>query len=192
MNWHHISKRYDPAAYHYNAKHEVKWIVEHLRSDERLLLDVGCLDSGLLDMLGFTYHGIIGIDIRRLTGGSKFVKQMDIRQPTFTKGVRFDAIIFLSTLEHIGLNCYGNKWLSPQGDGQALSMSRYLLAEDGHILVTMPWNAESQGRSRGGNLWERRYNHTSAMALVYNSGLDVVEYVEDRRNEIICMELKHD
>jgi len=188
MNWCKECKRFDPAAYHRNAEHEVKWIVEHLSGKERRILDVGCLDSGLLDMLGFIYRGIIGIDIRRLTGASKYVKLMDIRKPEFAADVRFDAIIFLSTLEHIGLDCYGNKWLGP-GDGQALAVSRALLSKAGHILVTMPFHVESEGRYRGGVLWERRYNYTSAMWLAYNAGLTVVEYLEDRRNELVCMEL---
>jgi len=189
MNWCKERKRFDPAAYHRNAEPEVKWIVEHLSGSEDRILDVGCLDSGLLDMLGFTCPGIVGIDIRRMTGGTKYVKEMDIRKPEFAENIRFDAIIFLSTLEHIGLDCYGNKWLSP-GDGQALAVSRWLLSKDGHILVAAPFNAEAKGRCRGEVLWERRYNHATAMDLVYNSGLTVVEYLEDRKNEIICMELK--
>ncbi|MBU2249738.1 MAG: hypothetical protein KKD77_23530 [Gammaproteobacteria bacterium] len=190
MNWHHIRQRFDPTAFHNNAEPEVKWIVEHLRGNERLVLDVGCLDSGLLSLLLPAFPLMVGIDIRRGAEMGTMTKRMDIRKPEFTGDTKFDAIIFLSTLEHIGLDCYGNRWFSLQGDGQALSMSRWLLSKDGRILVTAPFNAEAKGRCLGEVLWERRYNHATAMDLVYNSGLTVVEYLEDRKNEIICMELK--
>ena len=190
MDWSNVRKHFYPAAYHQNAEPEVKWIMEHMSREMGTALDVGCLDSGLLSLLLPVLPGAIGIDIRRAAEMSTFTRRMDIRKPEFASDTKFNAIIFLSTLEHIGLDCYGNKWLSQNGDGQALSMSRWLLSKDGRILVTAPFNAEAKGRCRGEVLWERRYNHATAMDLVYNSGLTVVEYLEDRKNEIICMELK--
>jgi len=182
MSWELVKDKFNPRAFHRNAVHEVKWIAEHVRWDDYAVLDVGCMDSGLLDLLPSLSSGTItGIDIRGQN-------PMDIRHPSF-KPATFSAIIFLSTIEHIGLDCYGNKELSTHGDADALTVAGKLLGPGGRILVTMPWDDVGVGGTRNSVLWERRYNYAAAMELVAFSELDLVEYLEDRRNEIICMEL---
>lgn len=188
MDWHIVKRRYDPGLFHYNAEPEVKWIVEHISMDDGLILDVGCLDSGLLELVGMHCPRILGIDTRKPNNPARPIKRMDIRQPALS-GLKFSLIIFLSTLEHVGLNCYGNIGLSDRGDVEALVSCKDLLTRDGRILVTVPFDAQAQGRSRDGSIWERRYNHTAVTDLVAAAGLSITEYLEDRRNEIVCMEL---
>jgi len=187
MNWETVKDRFDPAAFHFNALPEVKWIMEHLTGNECLVLDVGCLDSGLMDMMQPECCAI-GIDIRKATG-SRHVVRGDIRTVQFS-GAMFDAIVFLSTIEHIGLDCYGNKAMSRRGDSEALLACEDILTPDGKVLITMPYHPESAGRHRGGVLWERRYCYETAMSsLVAPSSLTLMEYTERREDEIICMEL---
>jgi hypothetical protein len=70
----------------------------------------------------------------------------------------FDAVLCISTLEHIGLACFGQKpfrW----GDRLALSEIRALLKRDGYAIVTVP-----AGQSKI-TTWYRQYSPADLEAL---------------------------
>ena len=57
--------------------------------------------------------------------------------------------------------------------------------------MTAPWDPTGNWRDRNGEPWERRYSHDTAFELLERTKLVAVEYTEDRRNELVMMELRH-
>ncbi len=187
MDWSDFRDKFDPAQFHRNAGPEVKWIVEHLRREERRVLDVGCLDSGLMDLLGNDLE-VFGVDTRPVSHG--MASRVDIRNVKDFYGTTFTAIVFLSTLEHIGLRCYGNKDLDEDGDRHALESAELLLSPGGRVLITAPYDEFAIGKMRNQELWERRYNYKTMMFLASCTSLKVVEYIENTANEHAFMMLE--
>ena len=89
---------------------EYPWVIESLRLVPRggLILDVGCAESLLSHELIARGFRVVGIDIRDYPFKDKrmlFLKRniMDTGLPDSI----FDAIVIVSTIEHVGLESYG-------------------------------------------------------------------------------------
>ena len=63
----------------------------------------------------------------------------------------FDQIIFLSTIEHIGIpfHNYNIKESDELGDIRAISEIRRVLKKGGTVIVTLPYNNEIKNKSIG-------------------------------------------
>ena len=188
MNWPSIEPFFKPDGFHTGAIHEVKWLIEHLEPGGRLL-DIGCLDGRFAELVSPFCH-TYGIDIREaaLPLPYHFVKG-NILKHVFPVW-HFDQIVSLSTIEHIGLHCYGNKGMVKSGDRAAVEACFHLLAPSGKLLITAPYDKAAHGHYHGNKMWERRYNYKAAMALFDHEQYEVLEYTEDRAKELVLLQLK--
>ena len=73
----------------------------------------------------------------------------------------FDAVLLLSTLEHVGLPCYGNTPFA-DGDRLALAEAQRLLVPQGCLIVTVP-----AGRPKLTS-WYRQYDPDTLHTLFEN------------------------
>jgi len=75
----------------------------------------------------------------------------------------FDAIIIVSTIEHIGLSAYGQDVLDDGGDLTAMKELARLLKPDGIIIVTTPYIGTEPFRITS---FERNYNREALERLI--------------------------
>lgn len=149
---------------------EVPWVMSRIRRDYRdgaRLLDVGSVESDYFGALA-TRYDVWGIDVRG-EPKDRFVVA-DIRWSPFPDDF-FDAIVCVSTIEHIGLDAYGHKhFLDPEGDRMALTeMKRIVKSTTGRILLTAPFG---KGENCG---WFKVYDLDGWRTLVTLPGVHVLE-----------------
>ena len=98
------------------------------------ILDVGCVDGWALD----EYPGALGVDSRMAP--LKWVERVDKcdAETMPHAGASFDAVVSVSTLEHVGLGWYGD----PEGDvekpGRVIAEMARVLKPGGWMLLTVP------------------------------------------------------
>ena len=121
---------------------EYPWVIESLRMVPKrsLILDVGCAESLLSHELIAKGFRVVGIDIRDHPFKDKrmvFLKRnvLDTRLPDNT----FDAIVVVSTIEHIGLESYGQTVKDADGDLKAMNELKRILKPQGIIILTTPY-----------------------------------------------------
>ncbi len=136
------------------------------------ILDVGCLGSILPIELASLGHQVWGLDLGEYPlshPNLTFVKGDATHMP-FADGF-FDAVVAISTIEHIGLGRYGDEDDS-QSDRKAVEEIRRVLKPGGRLLLTVPFGRGGIARWRGINL-HRAYNWESLQKLL--GGLDIVD-----------------
>jgi len=193
MDWKRIEPKFNPLEFNLGRKLEVAWIINHLAGRGKVL-DIGCLDSKLAELLLPYYDEVWGIDIR-----SKDDKGRNDPKPfhfilgsiltnTFADQY-FDEIISMSTIEHIGLDYYTNKVLDSDGDKKALDACYRILKDSGSILVTLPYSETEPGRFIDGKLWERNYNCESVCKLAGDK-FKIVDYSELPDDSLVFVMLR--
>lgn len=131
---------------------EVPWALSEL-PQVGLVLDVGSCEATYLAAIQNSGRVLHCLDPRECSEGipsGAVFHQQSILENTLEAGV-YDAVLFLSTLEHIGLPAYGQELL-PDGDRCALEAAARLLAPGGKLVATVP-----AGRSRTAT-WFRQYS----------------------------------
>ncbi len=137
---------------------EVRWIFTNERIAENpfvlqglsqlsapaRILDIGPLESLIPLHLASLGHKVTALDVRpyRLTHPNLTVVVASILDWP-GDGAPFDAVILLSTLEHIGLGVYGQAEGAADADIQVMARVRELLHPGGVLMFTSPF-----GRSR--------------------------------------------
>lgn len=143
---------------------EIPWAVKHA---EAPVLDVGCAESIYLDQLP---DPITGIDLRPCASRHPHFHRIgDIR--TWETDERFQTVLAISTLEHIGLECRAYGTVADDyhdGDRAALLACHSLLADDGKLLVSVPFGGDYHYE------WFRQYDTEGLKRFL--DGLDY-EYV---------------
>lgn len=120
---------------------EYAWLFQNLEQDGKVL-DVGCNYSYLstiLKDLGYDVEGI-DIDFSDKDNENFNFSIQDIKDTRF-KSDTFDSIIFLSTLEHIGMydDSYEYEGKVNNEDFKAIKESIRILKKDGSIFATLPY-----------------------------------------------------
>ena len=123
---------------------EYNWVLTHL-GNVRKILDVGSTTSLFPIQLAGINYDVYSIDPRNYVEWHglvhpkmKFV-QGDITQTPFTSEF-FEAVIAISTIEHIGTeDYYTNIMVDEAGDLKAIKEIARILKEDGKFIFTVPY-----------------------------------------------------
>jgi SAM-dependent methyltransferase len=152
---------------------EYPWVIESLRLVPRggLILDVGCAESLLSHELIARGFRVVGIDIRDYPFKNKrmlFLKRniMDTGLPDSI----FDAIVIVSTIEHVGLESYGQTVKDTDGDLRAMNELTRILKPQGIIILTTPYIGKAPLRVTS---FERIYNRERLSELT--RGLRIIK-----------------
>lgn len=123
---------------------EYPWVLRNLPSEGKIL-DVGSTGSQLPVMLTCLGYHVWTIDVRNYeyAGLSHDLHSVvgDIRRTSFPDSF-FDAVVAVSTVEHVGLGRYGDP-IDTEGDRNAIREIRRIMASDGILLITIPFGKRS-------------------------------------------------
>jgi len=148
---------------------EYRWVWRNLVSEGRIL-DVGCCESRLAEVLTDLGYEVWGIDLRDYANPPfNFVRE-DIRRTSF-RSAFFDQIIAVSTIEHVGMKAYGNTWIEEvHGDRMAILEMYRILKPSGTILITLPYGASRD------HYWIRYYNKDKLEGLLWGLKWEATYY----------------
>ena len=90
----------------------------------------------------------------------------------------FDAIIMVSTVEHIGLSAYKQLSLEDDGDFKAMAELYRVLKPNGVLLMSTPYIGKNQLKV---DSFERNYNRDRLNELVHDFSINTVEYFFPQR-----------
>lgn len=119
---------------------EYPWVFRNLRINSGRVLDVGCVGSYLSHELIRRGYSVWGVDVRPYLDKHPKMKfcQVDVRKTHFPSGF-FDAVVAVSTIEHIGMGFGGEPSDDPNGDFTCMAELNRILKKSGEILVTLPY-----------------------------------------------------
>lgn len=116
---------------------EVPWAIDNATGT---VLDVGCAESEYLKDVrdNGQVNQVDGIDVRYIqpVGVDGFYLG-DIRHIVFPH--RYDTVLAISTIEHVGLNAYDMAADDPDGDRHALEGCVRACKASGRVLVSVPF-----------------------------------------------------
>ncbi len=150
---------------------EIPFVFANLRAPKgSTVVDLGCTESSLSLELANRGYKVLASDLRlypfthpnltRLAGdfSSAQVAENSV-----------DAVIAVSTLEHIGLNAYGKR-REMTTDYSVVQKVRNVLKPGGQFVMTVPFGIKGQTE------WYRVYDRESMSALLANFDMERVEY----------------
>lgn len=152
---------------------EYPFVIKNISGLEKgRILDVGCYGSCLTTILAALGHEVHALDIRRFPIQYPMVKiiEGDILQTNYSSEF-FDAVVAVSTIEHVGIksNAYGIHHGDPDGDKRAIREMARVLKPGGKMVITVPY-----GRGRR-KQW-RVYNDHSLKGLLFELKIDAMEF----------------
>ncbi len=161
---------------------EYPWVLRQITRVQpgSLVLDIGCSESLLSHELSARRFKVVALDIRDYPFKSKevlFVKRniTDTRLPN----EKFDAIIMVSTIEHVGLSAYGQLEVEDEGDINAMKELNRILSLKGIIILTTPYVG-----GKTFEIWqnfERLYNKERLSKLIEDFNILTEEYFYPKR-----------
>lgn len=120
---------------------EYPWLVKNFDLKSGRVLDVGTTNPKLLSALLPKNIKLWGINSSAISSLSVKMVQGDIRKTKFPDNF-FDAVICISTLEHIGVaGRYGSDHDS-QGDTRAMKEISRILKKGGMLFLTVPYGVK--------------------------------------------------
>jgi hypothetical protein len=144
------------------------------------VLDVGATESTVALSLASLGFEVTALDPRPYPLTHPRLETVVADVGSWQTEALFDAVLCLSTLEHIGLGAYGDP-RDPKGDWQALDRIRALTAEGGLLLLTVPF-----GERRVDEL-ERTYDRDALEAIL--EGWSVDDLTIARRRDPVTWEI---
>jgi SAM-dependent methyltransferase len=102
------------------------------------VLDVGCCESTVALHLASLGYRVTALDPRPYPFAHPNLTVRTSGVEAFTSDEPFDAVVLLSTIEHLGVGSYGLT-TDARLDLQAMRHIRTLLAEDGRLVLTTPF-----------------------------------------------------
>ena len=118
---------------------EYAWTLKNL-TQKGNLLDVGCSESLFTQEISKLPNlKVSGIDIREPEYQPQFSFYKISATKTNFDDEFFDQITIISSIEHFGLDFYGNKIVDPNADFATMKEMHRILKKEGIILVTVPY-----------------------------------------------------
>lgn len=150
---------------------EYPWVIRNMPSTGKVL-DVGSTGSQLALMLLALGHEVWTIDVRKYeyesVSNCLHCITGDIRSADFSPSF-FDAVLVVSTIEHIGLGRYGDS-IDAEGDRNAMNEIRRILAPKGVLLITVPFGLQCTTRTH------RVYDWKSLQFLLRGFEIEKAEF----------------
>ena len=130
---------------------EYFWVLKNLKTSGALL-DIGCTESIFAQELSkIQSMTVYGIDIREPEYTPKFNFSLQDCTDTNFDDSFFDQITVISSIEHFGLNIYGNEKLDKMADIHTMIELKRILKNDGIVFLTLPFG-------KGDKSWYRKYD----------------------------------
>ena len=150
---------------------EYPWVLRNLQLRSGRVLDVGCAGSYLSHELIRQGHEVWGVDVKPYPEAPSKMKfcQVDIKETPFPDKF-FDAIVAVSTVEHIWIGYCGEPCY-PNGDLACMRELGRVLKDDGKLLMTLPYNRLYMITKS-----HRIYDDTKLKNLVDGFAINKVEY----------------
>lgn len=152
---------------------EVPWVYSQLDFKKKgTVLDIGWLESTLPISLATAGFKVTGLDIRsgELTHPNFTTIKGDICQTTMASN-KFDYVILLSTMEHIGLNTMYGDTNKGSSDLKAITHCLRVLKPNGKLLITTP-----VAKKAAVNDFLRIYSPAILKRLVKSGALKSIEF----------------
>jgi len=145
---------------------EYRFVFKNLPPVGSTILDVGCYDSLLALKLARKDYKVYGIDTRQYLEKHPNLTfcQGDILCTSFPDEF-FDAVIAVSTIEHIGLGAYGDP-IHEDADAKAIREISRILRPKGSFIVTVPFAAKSKLATWQGG--QERYYDTGTLRSLFH------------------------
>jgi 2-polyprenyl-3-methyl-5-hydroxy-6-metoxy-1,4-benzoquinol methylase len=125
------------------------------------VLDFGSSESSLALSLASLGYRVTALDLRPYPFSHPDLEVVVSRLEDWDAAPgSYDAVVAVSTLEHVGLGWYGDAVQDDGGDARALARLRELLAPEGVLVLTVPY-----GRA-GVDDVQRRYDRDGLAALL--------------------------
>lgn len=141
---------------------EIPFIFSAIEHDNKpnKILDFGCARSWISLSLASLGHEVYGIDLRDFPfQHQNFIFQkMNILDFEIRN---FDFIISLSTLEHVGLGAYGEKY-DQQAFAKVVNKIHWLIKPDGRFILTLPVGMPSSDQ------FEKSFSPDEIIKLIVN------------------------
>jgi len=137
---------------------EYFWVLKNLEPSGTVL-DVGCSESLFAqELCKIDSLDVYGIDIREPEYPPKFSFFKEDATSTHFDDNFFDQITVISSIEHFGLEAYGNKKLDPEADHKTMQELRRILKNHGRVFVTVPFG-------QGKKSYYKKYDENSLRNL---------------------------
>ena len=124
------------------------------------ILDVGGGESRLAKTLAELGFSVTVIDIGDVDRGGAELVRANVLSYEFPEA-SFDLIVAISTVEHVGLPCYGQTLLDPDGDVKVMEKIHRWLKPSGLAVVTVPF-----GKPHHPPSFERVYNRDALQSRI--------------------------
>lgn len=136
------------------------------------ILDLGCCYSKVslqFASLGYRTTGVDLNDYKYLHPNLRFVKGNFLEKQFLNN--YFDCVVAISTIEHIGLDCYGGP-LIEGGDQRTIKKIHRILKPGGIFIVTLPFGRKEMMKT------QRVYDGKSLGTLLGEFKIEKEEYYE--------------
>lgn len=128
---------------------EIPFVLRHLDvSKGSSVIEFGCAESLLALQLANSGYRVTAIDLRPYPFDHPNLRT--IQGDIHSAGIpaeSFDAVVSVSTLEHVGLGSYGGD-IAEDGDLEVIELLRRSLRPGGRLLLTVPYGMGSLQGSR--------------------------------------------
>jgi 2-polyprenyl-3-methyl-5-hydroxy-6-metoxy-1,4-benzoquinol methylase len=125
------------------------------------ILDVGAAESTLAFSLASLGYEVTALDLHPYPLPHPRLKSVEADILTWESDETYDAVLCVSTLEHIGLGAYGeDPDEQNSSDGQALERMRTRIRPGGVLVLTVPFGAAS------GDMTQRSYDQAELERLL--------------------------